>query len=471
LVCGNERYTYAHLEDRVTRCAKGLRNLGATTENGVALVLKNSSEFVFSYLAASSLGIPAVLVDPGSRSAELQRIFSENKIALAVCDPENRSALELTRNQTGEYFFICSRGKEFEDLMNHASAPGPRRVEDSETAIVQYTSGTTGVPKCIARSHRNLFCEAENFIDTTGISADDRILCSIPLFHSHGFGNALLAALYAGATLVLTPEFNRAAVVELLSQERITIFPAVPFMFDLLSRWASGKPRLKHSLRLVFSAGAPLLSTVATEFNNAFGIYPRQLYGASEVGSAAINLDPDLPATLNSVGLPMKNVSIQILQEDESPVAEGEVGEVAIQSAAMASGYLRQPELTQQRFRHGCFWPGDYGRTDSRGNLYIERRADWIVTSAGRKVDPHEVEAVIATFPKVREVVVIGVSGYRGEQVIKAVVVSHEAFQEREVVSFCREKLADFKIPRLVEFVQEIPRSATGKILRKHLVS
>jgi long-chain acyl-CoA synthetase len=470
LVFVNERYTYAQLEEHVARCAAGLKRSGAGPERGVALVLKNSPEFIFTFLAASRLGSPAFLVDSGSKASELRRVFTENQIAVVVCEPEQVASIEQSREETGQRFSVYSRGGNFGDMMGPATEPPSPRVYEDEIAIVQYTSGTTGVPKCTARSHRNLSCEATNFNETTGVAADDRVLCTVPLYHAHGFANAFLAALYAGATLVVMEEFNRAAVVELFARERITIFPAVPLIFDLLGRRVMGQSRPGNSLRLAFSAGAPLSSGVAREFREAFGVYVRQLYGTTEVGSAAINLDLNLQASLDSVGLPMKNVRIEILREDGSIAPLDEEGEVAIQSPNMPDGYFRQPELSQQKFHHGYFWPGDVGRKDERGYLYIRGRAAWLVSSAGRKVDPFEVEAVIATFPKVREVVVVGVPGYLGEQMVKAVVVAREACQEQEIVDFCRDRLADFKIPRVVEFVNEIPRNASGKILRKDLI-
>jgi long-chain acyl-CoA synthetase len=470
LVYGNERWSYAQMEEQTARCAVGLKQSGAVPEAGVALVLKTSPEFVFTYLAASRLGVPAFLVDSGSKASELRRVFTENQIAVVVAEPEQVPSIEQIRDETGQRFSVYARS-DFERLRGHATEPAPSRVYEDEIAIVQYTSGTMGIPKCTARSHRNLACEAANFNATTGVASDDHVLCTIPLYHAHGFANAFLAAIYAGATLVLLEEFNRAAVVEFLARERITIFPAVPLIFDLLSRRVMGQSRPGNSLRLVFSAGAPLSSAVAREFREAFGVYVRQLYGTTEVGSATINLDLNLQASLDSVGLPMKNVRIEILQEDGSAVEQGEVGEVAIQSPNMPDGYYRQPELTQQRFRHGYFWPGDVGKTDERGYLYIQGRAAWLVSSAGRKVDPMEVEAVIAAFPKVREVVVVGVPGYLGEHVVKAVIVPREACNEQEIVAFCQERLADFKIPRLVEFVDEIPRNTSGKILRKNLIS
>ena len=471
LVFDNERWSYSQLEDQITRCAAGLKSSGVAPERSVALVLKNSPEFVFTFLAAARLGTPAFLVDSGSKASELHRVLTENQIAVVVCEPEQSSTIEQIQIDTGQRFSVYTRGGNFQDLIGAATEPAPSRTYENEIAIVQYTSGTTGLPKCTARSHRNLACEAMNFNLTTGVAPDDRVLCTVPLYHAHGFANAFLAAIYAGATLVLLEEFNRAAVVELLARERITIFPGVPLIFDLLSRRVMGQSRPGNSLRLVFSAGAPLASAVAREFREAFGVYVRQLYGSTEVGSAAINLDLNLQATLDSVGLPMKNVRIEILREDGSVVSQGEEGEVAIQSPNMPDGYYRQPEQTREKFRHGYFWPGDVGRKDERGYLYIQGRAAWLVSSAGRKVDPVEVEAVIAAFPKVREVVVVGVPGYLGDHVVKAVIVAREACQEQEIVDFCRDRLADFKIPRLVEFVDEIPRSASGKILRKNLIS
>ena len=471
LVCANDRYSYAQLEEQVSSCAAGLKSLGASPERGVALILKTTPEFVFTFLAASRLGVPAFLIDSGSKTTELRRVFTENQVAVAIAEPEQVAPVEQLRDETGQRFAVYARGGNFADLLRHGSEPPASKTYDSEVAIVQYTSGTTGTPKCTARSHRNLAAEAANFNLTTGVSADDRILCTIPLYHAHGLANAFLAALYAGATLVVMEEFNRAAAVEWLGRERITVLPAVPLIFDLLARRVMGQSRPGNALRLVFSAGAPLGAAVAREFREAFGVYVRQLYGTTETGAAAINLDLNLQATLESSGLPMKNVRIDIRREDGSLASPDEEGEVTIQSPAAPNGYFRQPELSAQRFHEGSFWPGDLGRKDERGYLYIKGRAAWLVSSAGRKVDPFEVEAVIAACPKVREVAVVGVPGYLGEHVVKAVIVVREACQEQEIVDFCRDKLTDFKIPRILQFVDELPRNALGKILRKDLIS
>lgn len=471
LVFGDARYTYAEVEDQVARCAAIMKRQGVSGNSGVALVLENCPLFIFSYLASSRLGAPAYLLDPSSRQSELLRIFSESNVALAICEPSQQLPLEQVRDATDRSFGIRVRDARFDGAVDHIDEPAAAQAFDSQPAIVQYTSGTTGIPKCIVRSHRNLFSEAKNFNETTGISAEDRILCPVPLFHSHGFGNAFLGAMYAGATLVLMERFNRAEAVEIMEREQITVLPAVPIMFELFSQRLSNRSRKGTSLRFAFSAGAPLPTKVAREFKDGFGVYVRQLYGATEVGAAAINTDNDPLESLESVGPPLRNVRIDVLSEDGEPASPGEKGEIAIQSAAMTLGYQGQPELTNQRFRQGSFRPGDFGRKDCRGFLYLEGRTDWLILSSGKKVDLFEVEDVINTFAKVQDVAVVRVPGYLGEHILKAVVVSREACREQEIIDYCRERMSDYKIPRKVEFVPELPRNKMGKLLRKLLIS
>lgn len=472
LTCGGERYTYAELWDRVCRCAAGLEHCGVGTDRGVALVLKNSPQFVLAMFAAASLGARVLLLDPDSKPTELTRALNEHPLAAVVCEPALAETLGKIRQTCAHSFRIFVRGDDFDSLSNHGSKNFAERMCRDQIATVQYSSGSTGIPKCVARSHRNLYWEARNFHRTVKVVAEDRILCAVPLFHAHGFSNAMLAAFYAGAALVLVEEFNRAEILRRIADDRITVLPSVPFILDLLSTYLRGESaKLRHSLRLVFTAGAPLSLQTARNFQGQFGIYPRQLYGSTELGSASINLSPDVADTLTSVGQPMHNVRIRIFRQDGVLAVLGEVGEIGVQSPAMPDGYFHQPDLTHEKFRNGFFFPGDLGRITPNGHLYIVGRTSVLVSSAGKKVDPCEVEKVIADHPKVSEVVVVGVPGRLGDSIVKAVVVLKEDCQEQEIVNHCREKLSDFKIPRVVEFVSQIPRSPSGKILRKNLLA
>jgi long-chain acyl-CoA synthetase len=472
LVFGSRRYRYADVVAYVERCAAGLERCGAGADRGVALVLNNSPEFIFTLLATARLGAPALLLDPASKPAELRRFLREHVLAAAVCESEHSDLLEQIRADCRIRFHLFTRGGNFDLLCKSGGRASAKRTHEDEIAIVQYSSGSTGMPKCVARSFRNLYWEALDFNETVAVKAEDRILCTIPLFHAHGLANAFFASLYAGATLVLAEEFSRAVTLDLLVREAVTILPSVPLILDLLAAYVRGEvQKRRHSLRLVFTAGAPLPVPTARGFHEQFGLFPRQLYGSTELGSASINLDPDPEETLDSVGHPMRNVRIEIFREDGRLAPTGETGEVGVQSPAMPAGYWNQPDLTREKFRSGFFFPGDYGKRSSSGHLYLEGRSPVLISSAGKKVDPREVEAVIACHPKVKEVVVVGVAGRYGDQVVKAVVVSQEVCLEEEIVSHCRAKLADYKIPRRVEFVNQIPRSPSGKILRKDMLS
>jgi long-chain acyl-CoA synthetase len=262
---------------------------------------------------------------------------------------------------------------------------------------------------------------------------------------------------------------RRQRALELLESERVTIFPGVPFNFRLLAEAPNGGDL--SALRLCFSAGTALPRTSFDAFAEKFGVPVRQLYGCTEAGTLTANVDPDPVATFESVGTPVGEVQVQVLDDDGVEVDAGEVGEVAVSSPALTSGYSDMEELNKVAFKDGYFRTADLGRLDGEGRLYITGRKKLLIEVGGYKVDPIEVEDVVVAHPKIREAVVVGVAGeIPGEEVVKAVVVLSEDCEERELLDFCQDRLANFKVPRMVEFRDEIPRSPLGKVLRKYLV-
>jgi long-chain acyl-CoA synthetase len=302
------------------------------------------------------------------------------------------------------------------------------------------------------------------------LSSRDRVLCAVPLFHAHGFCNALLAALLSGATLILAPgEFNPRATLKLLSEHAVSIFPAVPFMFQLMSDTALDAPVDVSALRWTISAGAALPETVAASFEARFGRRIAQLYGTTETGAISVQTAPAVSAV--SVGQPLPGTRIEIRDEQGAPLPSGQDGEIWVAAATAATSYDDLPEQTAQCFKASWFFTGDLGHLDERRDLFITGRKKLLINVAGFKVDPLEVEAVLTRHPAVSEAVVVGMSqGALGEK-IKAVLVLREgqACSEREVSAFVAERLADYKVPKWVEFVSEIPRSPLGKVLRKYL--
>jgi long-chain acyl-CoA synthetase len=289
------------------------------------------------------------------------------------------------------------------------------------------------------------------------------------MFHAHGFGNCLLAAVRVGATIVALESFNRQDVLDALLHKGISVFPGVPFMFSILADSPSISGAELPALRLAFSAGAPLAQKTFDSFMQKFGVPVRQLYGSTETGSVAINLGSTEGDLWGSVGQPMRNVEVKIVDEQGQPAGVDQTGEIVILSPAMTRGYANLEDVNRDTFRDGHFWSGDLGRIDADGNLFISGRKKLFINVGGNKVDPAELEALIATHPSVTESVVLGIGGGHSQEIIKAVVVCKQDCSAEEIREWCRGKVADFKVPRIVEFRDEIPRSPLGKILRKYL--
>jgi long-chain acyl-CoA synthetase len=251
---------------------------------------------------------------------------------------------------------------------------------------------------------------------------------------------------------------TRGRAAELIEREAATVFPGVPFNFRLLAEMP-GDADL-GSLRLCFSAGTALPQATFDAFHERFGIPVRQLYGCTEAGTLTINLDSDPVATAASVGRPTGRVAVTIVDS-----------EVAVRSPALTRGYAGMAELNRQVFPGDWFFTGDLGRLDDEGRLYLLGRKKLLIQVAGHKVDPIEVEDVVVSHPRVRDVCVVGVKGaVEGEEAVKAVVVGDDGFRERDLIRFCQERLATYKVPQIVERRDEIPKSPLGKVLRKYLV-
>jgi len=469
LVWRGERACWGDLAAAARARSERLAALGTRRGDVVALLLPNTPDFVASFFGAAALGAAVAPLNPGFTPAEVEAALRGCRLRALVAAA---GAAPLASRL--DVPLLASDGA----LPAGASPSAPGRagpVAAATDALLGFSSGTTGPSKRLARSQANLVAEADNFTASAGMSEADVILGVAPLFHAHGLGNALLAAVRSGATLVLEERFDPRSVLARLREERITAFPGVPFMFRMLAELRSGTRADAAPLRLVFSAGAPLPRAVFEAFHKRYERQVRQLYGCSEAGSVTLNLDDDPAATADTVGQPLRGVRVRILAEDGSSCAPGDTGQIAITSSALTTGYHGDPERNRRDFADGWFRTGDLGHLDAEGRLTVTGRVTLFVSTAAGKVDPGEVEACIALHPRVDEVVVVAVPGRGGDEKVKAVVVvregSPDASLRRELIARCRERLAEYKIPRLVEFRDAIPRSPVGKILRRELVS
>ncbi len=475
----NDRITYGELHDRSQRVAAGLAADSLAAGDRVALLLPNTPDFVTSFFAVTGLGAIAVPLSPLLKEAELEFHFRECRVGCVIAEPRRQAVVRRIVSRLDWPVQLVSaggaerQGRRLEDLARQPAQDLPEPAADAH-AMFQYSAGSTGRPKRVPRTHAELCTEAEGLASTAGLTPDDTILAAVPLFHTYGLGCCLAAAARSGATLRLLHErqpfaLSRRRALELLGRGEATVFPAVPFMLRLLAE-APGSDELAR-LRLCFSAAAALPPSTFESFLDRFGIAIRQLYGCTETGTIAANLADDPVATARSVGRPLEHVDVRIVDSEGAPLDTGRIGEIAVRSGSMMRGYAGDVDLNSAVFSDGYFRTGDRGRVDEAGNIFITGRTKLLIDVSGDKVDPIEVEDVLATHPKVREVVVVGVATERqGEEVVKAVAVSDGTCTDTELIRFCRERLANYKVPQQVEFRDEIPKSADGTVLRKYLV-
>lgn len=475
LVDGDRRLSWDQLAEAVERRAAALAQRDVGPGHALAVVLPNDTDFVVTFLAVQRLGALAVPLNPLFTVAELGRhlagchvrgIATTAALAPAIAEWADRTT-------AGEGTWVAPAADLDRDAASAAGAPAPPATDGP--ALYAFSSGSTGTPKGMVRTAAQLAAEADNFYDTVGVTEGDAILALVALFHAHGLGNAVLASVRSGATLVLQAALRRDETLALIERERVSIFPTVPFAAQTLAETRRADRADTGSLRLAFTAGAPLARETFDLWGKRFGTPLRQLYGCSEAGSVTINLDDDADATAGSVGRPMKGIDLAIVREDGAPCAPGENGEITFASPAATTGYDGVPPQDNARsFAGGWFRTSDLGHVDAAGNLYVAGRTKLFISTAGYKVDPFEVEDVILRHPAVADVVVVGAAGSLGEEVVKAVVVHTEVTDDRqlrhELLALCREELAVHKVPRIVAFRDEIPRSPLGKILRKYLV-
>jgi long-chain acyl-CoA synthetase len=477
LVYGDERLTWAELLDQVERLAQGLSASGIAEGDPVALLLPNSSAFLVSWLAITGIGAVVVPLNSQFKADELGFYFRNSGVRAVIAD---EAGIAVSERVVEPGVQLIATGPErrralsFPRLVSEHARERLRPRAPSEEYVYQYSSGSTGRPKRVARTHGQCWAEAESYRVSIGVSAHDTLFCAVPLFHTYGMGNCLTTFLRAGATLVIMEDPNpfilhRGRALRVLERHRVTIFPGVPFNFRLLADAAETADL--SSLRACFSAGTPLPREAFLAFHERYGIAVRQLYGSTETGVMTINLDPDPVATSASVGTPVPGVEVVIVDDAGLPVAGGEEGEVTVRGPAIADGYADADEVSRAAFRDGRYFTGDLGRVDAEGRLFITGRKKLFIEVAGHKVDPVEVQDVLEAHPKIREAVVVGVKGkVEGEEIVKAAIVPVDGCEQREVIAFCQQRLANFKVPQIVEFRDEIPKSPLGKTLRKYLI-
>jgi len=419
------------------------------------LALGNSPLFPAAFLALCRLDATVALLPPQYGRTELKAIAEgvglSSIVAEAEAGPRIAAAIPIANACAADGFRVLV----------------PRATDDVRPAsgdevLIKFSSGSTAEPKGIALSAENLLAEAESVTTTLELGRGDRILPGVPLFHSYGFDLGVLPTLYSGSTLVLEDAFVPRRTLRRLAY-RVAAFLGVPAQYRAFLTPQIDKVPDLSGVRWLLSCTAPLAPETVTAFRGRFGAPICQHYGSSETGAVTTHLPPEVAARPASVGRPMSGVEVSLVEEGR-PVPPGSEGEVVVASAAVARGYVLGAPDGRSPLRDGVFRTGDIGRMDSDGFLTLVGRRDAMINIGGLKVSPTEVSATLERHPAVREAAVIGFPDGRDEEVVYAVVSLSRPAGEVELVAFCRDNLAEHKVPRRIEIRDELPRTAGGKV-------
>lgn len=500
--------TYAQFDAAANRLANALAKSGVGPDDTVAIMLPNLPEFPIAYFAVLKLGAIVVPVNTMFKEMEIRYILEDSRaraiiawqpavseVAKALSQPtECRRCLIVGEDVSGESAPRFASETQFSTLQEAIQTSSPRFTSsarrETDTAVILYTSGTTGRSKGAELTHFNMYRNAVTVADMIGICERDRFVATLPLFHSFGQTHVMNATFARGGAIIPHPRFDAANVLESFRRDGVTLFAGVPTMYVYLlnatepagvetsaaaspagGREDDARPSVPNSLRLCISGGAPMPISVLHEFERRFGVVILEGYGLSETSPVACSNRPDRVRKPGSIGLPLKDVEMRVVDDDDRELGPGEVGEIVIMGPNIMKGYLNKPEATAEAMRNGWFHTGDLAYRDEDGYFYIVDRKKDMILKSGYNVYPREVEEVLYRHPAVAEAAVIGVPDpIKGEEV-KAYVVLKDGFAatEEELIGHCRELVAPYKCPKYVELLPALPKSATGKILRREL--
>jgi long-chain acyl-CoA synthetase len=469
---GEIELSYGELDDRSARLATLLREKGFQQGDRVGVMLPNVPEFPIAYYGVLRAGGIVVPMNVLLKRREIAFYLEDSGAGLLLAwhgfaeearDGAADAGAEMIEVEPAGFAAILGELEPATDLADTA---------EDDTAVILYTSGTTGKPKGAELTHQNLFRNADVSGRTTSeIAQGDVVLGALPLFHSFGQTVSMNASLKVGACLTLVPKFDPGEALATMQRDGVTHFYGVPTMYGALLHHPERESFDTSALRICITGGASMPVEVLRGFEDAFGAKVMEGYGLSETSPVACSNHPDKERKAGSIGTPIEGVEMQVVDEDDNPVAQGEVGEIVIRGHNIMKGYWQRSKATAEAMRGGWFHSGDMARTDEEGYFYIVDRKKDLIIRGGYNVYPREVEEVLYEHPKIREAAVVGVPHDEWGEEIGAAVVLHdgEELAPEEVSSYVKERIAAYKYPRVVWFIDELPKGPTGKILKREI--
>ncbi|MFO7947210.1 MAG: long-chain fatty acid--CoA ligase [Armatimonadota bacterium] len=470
-------WSYGELAEDIRRVAGGLYGLGVDAGSRVALILPNCPEFVLAYMATVSIGATVVPVPPMLAAEEMTRIIRDARPVtiitagdLAGIAGNLKQAVSSVRHVSVCGDCADNNTLSWEQLCSNEPLEAFPDVEPEAPAALVYTAGTTGQPRGAILTHKNILANVRQCCEAIRFSREDRFVTVLPLFHCFGATVSMHIPLMVGAHNILLPGFSALHTLEAIEQTGATIIAGVPTMYTMMLQVKSDRDYDLSSLRFAVSGGAPLRDEIHEAFRNRWDVNIVEGYGPTEA-SPVVSCNRLEKQKVGSVGPPLPGVEVGIFDDAMNRLSAGEIGEVCVRGDNVMAGYHRAPEQTAETIVNGWLRTGDLGRMDADGFVYIVDRKKDLIIVGGMNVYPREVEQTICRHPDVVEAAVVGTPDpLRGEVVTAYVVpVGAADIQEIDVLEYCRQHLASYRVPRRVHFAEALPRSPIGKVLKRRL--
>ncbi|MDQ5845102.1 MAG: long-chain fatty acid--CoA ligase [Acidobacteriota bacterium] len=468
-------FTYVEFQRAVSRAAQLLVAHGIGKGDAVSLLMPNSAEYVIAYFACWALGAVAGPVNSLLKAEEIAFVVNDSEAKALLVHSDFVPTIQSIKKQLPHLQAVIKFDDEEKATRDFdATDAGTRsEVTREDNAIIIYTSGTTGKPKGCLLTHGNLIANARQISEWLGFTKDDRLLTVMPLFHMNAVSVTTMSALYAGGSTVVSPKFSASRFWQVISDYQITSFGSVATMLSmLLSTHPDGVPAgsKTEQLRFAMCGSAPVPTEVLQRFETTFNCLVIEGYGLSESTCRSTFNPPNSKRRPGSCGMPIGN-EMSVVDEENREVAVGELGEIVVRGENILKGYYKNEQATAAAFRGGWFHTGDIGYRDADGFFYIVDRKSDMIIRGGENIYPREIDEVLYQHPSVAAAATIGIPDpLYGEEVAAFIVLKEgRELAPDEIMSFCRERLADFKCPKTVQFVADIPKGPTGKLLKREL--
>jgi long-chain acyl-CoA synthetase len=479
LICDEETLTYRELRQRVLSLAYHLQHLGVRKGDRVALLFPNCIEMAVSYYACAAIGAIAVPLNNRLTGKDLVYIINDcgaGVLAVGYQFWDVSQAIRPDLLLVKEFIYAGPErrmgGHFFSDLLETSASPNFPDLDPEDVATIMYTSGTTGLPKGAMMTHRNIFTNARNCGAMLTYTEKDITLIVVPLFHVTGLNSQLVAFIYIGGTCVIMKAYKTAEMIQAIERHKITVLFNVPTMYVLLLINETLKDTDSSSVRMAAYGGAPMAKETIVALKERLGLDLYNAYGLTESSSLATVLPAcDAIRKAPSVGLPVPGVQVKAIDFLGNGVQPGDPGELLIKGPNIVKGYFNQPEATQKALKEGWLRTGDVARIDDEGYVFIVDRMKDMIVRGGENIYSIEVESVLNSHPKVLESAVVPEPHHIFGEVVRACLVlrPERETSTEEILEYCRQHLADFKVPARIIFLSELPRNPGGKVIKTQL--